>query len=553
MSAPVSPRPKRSPKRRRTSPDFGATPSGPRRVAIYLRRSTDDEHQPFSISAQDAALGRYVTTQPGWTLVATFTDDAPGATTERPGLQQALRAARAGRFDVLLVYRVDRFSRRLSDLLGLLNELEEAGVAFASATEPFDTSTSIGRMLVQLLGVFAEFERETIIDRVTKGMAMKASKGKWPGGSRPYGYYVDRDTHKLIPYPTEAPHLREIFRLFTEQRLGTRAIADELNRRGVTNRTGKPWSGHTINRIIANPAYTGDIVYGDVYVEDAHEPLISREVWRKACAIAASRADAHTQRAMSDTDYHLTGLITCPVCGHKYIGTAATGRNRVYRYYTCFSRSRYGTHGCQAQRLPADALDTAILGGLADFYTSHTNLIADAITRAQQRYRDGHAGRRAEHAALLAQIKQKEAAIDRYFTAFENGTMTEETVGQRLQVLRGEIIQLTARTDELTDTIGTEPAPPPPGLIEQLQAHLGNVITGGTPAERKAAIEAFIAEIRITEEGVIPVFRIPGPHTPIPGTSHSSGAEETTPTGDPVRAMGWSVGPVGFEPTLSGT
>jgi len=309
MAAPAPPRPKRARKRRRTTPGFGDLPTGPRRIAIYLRRSTDDEHQPFSISAQDSALGKYVTTQPGWTLVATFTDDASGATTDRPGLQQALRAARAGRFDVLLVYRVDRFSRRLSDLLGLLNELEEAGVAFASATEPFDTSTSIGRMLVQLLGVFAEFERETIIDRVTKGMAMKASKGKWPGGSRPYGSHVDRETHTLVPHPQEAPHLREIFRLFVGERLGTRAIADELNRRGVSNRTGKPWSGHTINRIIANPAYAGDIAYGDVYVEDNHEPLIDRETWQRACAIATARAEATTQRAMNGSDYHLTGLI----------------------------------------------------------------------------------------------------------------------------------------------------------------------------------------------------------------------------------------------------
>ena len=130
-----------------------------------------------------------------------------------------------------------------SDLLGLLNELDEAGVAFSSATEPFDTSTSIGRMLVQLLGVFAEFERETIIDRVIKGMATKAAKGKWPGGHRPYGYYVDRDTHKLIPHPEEAPHVREIFRLYVEERLGTRAIADVLNGRGVRNRSGKPWPG----------------------------------------------------------------------------------------------------------------------------------------------------------------------------------------------------------------------------------------------------------------------------------------------------------------------
>ena len=514
MAAPVPPKPKRARKHRRAAPGFGDIAIGPRRVAIYLRRSTDDEHQPFSISAQDSALGKYVTTQPGWTLVATFTDDASGATTSRPGLQHALRAARAGRFDVLLVYRVDRFSRRLSDLLDLLNELEEAGVAFASATEPFDTSTSIGRMLVQLLGVFVEFERETIIDRVTKGMAMKASKGKWPGGSRPYGFYVDRETQKLMPHPQEAPRLREIFRLFAEERLGTRAIADELNQRGVSNRTGKPWSGHTINRIIANPA---------------------------------SRADARTQRAMSGSDYHLTGLITCPACGHKFIGTAATGRNRLYRYCTCFSRSRYGTHGCQAQRLPAEALDTAILHALADFYTSHTDLIADAVTRAQQRYRDG----RAEHAALLAQITQKETAIDRYFTAFENGTMAEETAGERLQALRGEITQLTVRAEELADAIGAEPAPPPPSVIERLQTYLAGVMTGGTPGERKAAIEAFIAEIRITDEGVIPVFRIPGPHTPIPDTS-DGGADDITRTGDPVRAMGRSVGRLGLEPRTGG-
>src|SRR5207237_5066635 len=132
MAAPAPPKAKR--KRRRTNPGFGDVPTGPRRVAVYLRRSTDDEHQPFSITAQDTALASYVTIQPGWTLVAKFSDDASGATTGRPGLQQALRAARAGRFDVLLVYRVDRFSRRLSDLLGLLNELDEAEVAFASAT-----------------------------------------------------------------------------------------------------------------------------------------------------------------------------------------------------------------------------------------------------------------------------------------------------------------------------------------------------------------------------------------------------------------------------------
>jgi DNA invertase Pin-like site-specific DNA recombinase len=139
---------------------------------------------------------------------------------------------------------VDRFSRRLSDLLDLLTELDQAG--FASATEPFDTSTSIGRMLVQLLGVFAEFERETIIDRVTAGMNAKAAKGKWPGGRLPYGYQRDPATNKLVPDPAQAPVVRDIFGLYTRDRLGTRAIAAELNARGLRTRPGKPWSGHVI-------------------------------------------------------------------------------------------------------------------------------------------------------------------------------------------------------------------------------------------------------------------------------------------------------------------
>jgi hypothetical protein len=367
-----------------------------------------------------------------------------------------------------------------------------------------------------------------------------------PGGTRPYGYRVDRDTHKLVPHPEEAPHLKEIFRLYAGERLGTRAIAAELNRRGVRNRTGKPWSGHTVARILANPAYAGDIAYGDAYVEDAHDPLIDRETWQRASPIAAERADPQTQRAASNGDYDLTGKITCPGCGHKYIGTSATGRSRTYRYYTCFSRVRYGPHGCDAARLPADDTDTAVLRALADFYTQAPGLIADAVTRARARHRDGHASRHAEAGAVLAQIKTKQAAIDRYFTAFENGTMDDTTAGPRVTALRAEVDQLQARHHEITDTIGNEPAAPPPHTIQRLGTYLHDILDAGTPAERKAAVEALIAEIRITEEGIIPVFRIPGPHSPIPGET------STSTSAVPVRAMVHSVGRLGLEPRTHG-
>src|SRR5262245_30465627 len=123
------------------------------RVGIYKRRSLDDEHQPYSIEAQETRLASYIKSQPGWQLVARFSDDASGATTERKDLHRALAAARAESIDVLLVLRVDRFSRNLRDLVMLLHELDQAGVVFRSATEPFDTSTPMGRMLVQMLGV----------------------------------------------------------------------------------------------------------------------------------------------------------------------------------------------------------------------------------------------------------------------------------------------------------------------------------------------------------------------------------------------------------------
>jgi DNA invertase Pin-like site-specific DNA recombinase len=203
-----------------------------RRVAIYIRRSTDEDHQPFSLDAQETKLRAFVASQPGdWQIVAVYSDDASGATADRPALQKALRAARAGLFDTLLVYRVDRFSRSLRDLTALLDDLDDAGIVFRSATEPFDTSTPVGRMLVQMLGVFAEFERETIIDRVINGMERKAAKGLWTGGARPLGYLIDRKLDRLVPEPAEAATVRMIFDRYTNDRLQASHAASSATHR----------------------------------------------------------------------------------------------------------------------------------------------------------------------------------------------------------------------------------------------------------------------------------------------------------------------------------
>jgi len=512
------------------------------RVAVYTRRSTDEEHQPFSIEAQDTKLDPYVASQPGWHIVERFTDDASGATMDRPGLRKALAAAKAGRYDLLLVYRLDRFTRRIRDLAVLMDELEKAEVHFRSATEPFDTSTPAGRMLVQMLGVFAEFEREIIIDRVRIGMERKAAKGKWTGGPVPYGYQLDRDLDIPVPNETEAAVVRQIFTAYAQARVGTRAIATALNQRGIRTKTGKPWSGYTIGRMLSNRVYLGEKVFGDINVPDAHEPIINPDLFDDAQLIMTSRGEPGSKRAASNSDYDLTGLITCPACGLKYIGTSAQGRSRTYRYYACFSRVRYGSHGCGAPRLRAEEIDQAVFDALLDLY-SGTDLIGEAV-HAERRLRAGqHEANRAELSAVLHEIEQADAAIGRYLAAFEQGSLSADLCGERVRDLKIRLERLARRRDDLEHALTTAPGKPSRQAIDTLRSDLAHVVHHGTPGQRKALIEENVAEIQFEGDRLIPVFKIPEEATePVENSTGSS----------VVRAMEPVVRRQGLEPRTRG-
>jgi site-specific DNA recombinase len=228
------------------------------RIATYTRISTDEEHQPHSLGAQADRLAAYCASQEDWQVVARFEDQITGTLYERPGLSQALAAARSGLFDLLLVYRVDRLARSVRTLAEILSELDKAGVGFRSVTEPFDTTTPAGRMMVQMLGVFAEFERATIIDRVVAGMEKKARSGGWVPGVPPIGYWIGQDGF-LSPQEPQASLVRRIFSLYLEKRLGTRALANLLNEAGERTQAGKLWSNASVQGVLQNPVYIGRI------------------------------------------------------------------------------------------------------------------------------------------------------------------------------------------------------------------------------------------------------------------------------------------------------
>ncbi|MDT4994814.1 MAG: site-specific recombinase, partial [Actinoplanes sp.] len=480
------------------------------RVAIYVRRSTDEENQPFTLEAQEAKLRSYIASQPGWDLVAKFSDDASGAKIDRPDLNRALLAAQAGKFDVLLVYRVDRFTRRIRDLVTLLDELDTAGVVFRSATEPFDTSTPAGRMLVQMLGVFAEFEREMIIDRVINGMERKAGKGQWTLGVAPYGYEVNAETKHLVPIPTEASVVAEIFNLYTFRRQGARNIATLLNQRGHRRRSGKPWSFKTVIDVLVNPAYIGTVAFRDIEADDAHPKIVERETFLKADQILTDRAENPAKAAGAASDYHLTGKIACPQCGKSYLGTAARGRNRTYRYYTCYTRNRYGTSHCDAPRIDAERFDDLVLNALGTFYRTSTDLITEAIAAAQTDHRAARGAFDDELHTVTMAMAQKETAIDRYFSDYEDGTIDKARLETRIAKLGDEVTKLRHRRDELQLHLDTEPRQIAPGDLAKLSQHIANIIDTGTTAERKSLCEVTIAEVRINRktQTATPVFRV---------------------------------------------
>src|SRR5437588_2639224 len=330
---------------RRVGTDDQRSPVGavtPVRVATLTRRSTDEEHQPYSIEAQDTRLDAYIRSQEGWQLVHKYTDDMSGTILDRPGLQRALSDARLRRYDLLLVYRVDRMARSVRLRAQVLEELDKAGVTFRSATEPFDTSTPAGRLMVQMLGVFAEFERATIIDRVVAGMERKAARGGWNGGSVPWGYRYDRATGGLEVSPDEAPLVPAIFDQYLNRRLGARSIASWLNERGHRTRGGKPWSFKLLFTVLRNRVYLGEIPFRDQWYPASHPALVDVDVFNRVQALLDERGGDHATRRTNPSDYLLGRMLVCAACGRHHLGTAPQGKIYNDRDYTCYPRHQYG-------------------------------------------------------------------------------------------------------------------------------------------------------------------------------------------------------------------
>jgi site-specific DNA recombinase len=357
-----------------------------RRCAIYTRKSTSvGLEQDFnSLDAQREACAAYIGKQPGWTLVEERYDDGgfTGANTDRPAFQKLLADIDAARIDVVVVYKVDRLSRSLLDFARLMERFGRVGASFVSVTQNFSTADAMGRLTLNMLMSFAEFEREMIGERTRDKIAAARRKGKWTGGTIPLGYTVVEK--RLVVDEPAAVLVREIFALYLEQR-SSLAVARLLNERPgpelrhrTRNGQHRPWTKADVLGVLKNPLYAGYMrSHGELY-ESEHEALVDREMFSRVRALLDGAAPTMTDRDRNP-DYLLRGLLRCTCCGSPFVPASTHKGRTCYRYYRCIRKDKEGKEACPSSPLPAGAIETYVIERLREFAAEATPASAGGI------------------------------------------------------------------------------------------------------------------------------------------------------------------------------
>jgi site-specific DNA recombinase len=336
------------------------------RCAVYTRKSSEEglEQEFNSLDAQREACEAYIASQKpaGWLLVPDRYDDGgiSGATLDRPALQRLLADIEAQRVDVVVVYKIDRLSRALMDFAKLVEVFDRNNVTFVSVTQSFNTTTSMGRLTLNILLSFAQFEREVIGERIRDKFAASRKKGMWMGGFVPLGY--DVNDRKLVVNDGEASTVRMIFERFTKIGSAT-TLVNALRAEGITGKRGKLVDKGYLYKLLNNRVYVGQAVHKGISYPGEHKAIISQELWDKVHNIVCDSPRRRAARTRAQTPALLKGVIFGPTgCAMSPTHTRKGGR--LYRYYVSQSVLKRGPGACSVGRVPADEIETAVVDQL---------------------------------------------------------------------------------------------------------------------------------------------------------------------------------------------
>jgi site-specific DNA recombinase len=442
-----------------------------RRCAIYTRKSREEglEQEFNTLDAQRDAGEAYVSSQraEGWEVSPVRYDDGgyTGANTERPALQRLIADIKRGVIDVVVVYKIDRLSRSLLDFAKLIEVFDKHHVSLVAVTQQFNTATSLGRLVLNILLSFAQFEREMIAERTRDKMRAARRRGKWIGGTVPFGY--DAREKKLVINDAEAQQVRALFDMYLQEHSILRLVefANSLGWRtkSWTTKTGNvhvggKWTKSIMGRLLSNPVYAGRVVADGNSIAGEHPAIVEDSKFDQVAAQLKAGRNGRDWSARNLHGFLLRGLVRCAVCETAMISSTGRSRGKDYRYYTCLAVRQRGRTACSVRSVQAQALEDFVVARIREL-ARKPSMVTDTVAAivaeldaqtpeldVERRYLDQERGVTvAESRALVKRLADASGAAA--------GAITE-----RLGELDTRVRQIDDRMSELTVALASAQA-----------------------------------------------------------------------------------------------
>jgi site-specific DNA recombinase len=472
------------------------------RCAIYTRKSTEEglEQEFNSLDAQRESGEAYIRSQAseGWVLIPDVYSDGgfTGGNMERPGLRHLMQDIEAGLVDCVVVYKVDRLSRSLLDFARMMSLFDQHQIAFVSVTQQFNTANSMGRLMLNVLLSFAQFEREIISERTRDKIAATRRKGKWTGGMPLLGYDVEQPGSRLVINETEAIQVRQIFDLYAEHRTLLNVVKI-LTERGWRNkqwttrkevqRGGLGFTKTSLHRLLTNPTYLGKVKYKQELHTGEHQAIITPKVWDHVQTLLAQNGRNGGSDVRNRFSALLKGLLRCSCCNTAMVPSITTKGERRYRYYVCSSAQKLGWHTCPSKSVPAGEMEKFVVSQIRSLGTDPTfvDTVLEQISSVENAELDSL---RDQERIAEKEVRQCEAEIHRLANCPEQAhRLAAAQEHQRIATER-----LDAVRHEIRDC---ERVPPDEAVVRQALRDFDPVWNALAPREQHRVLNLLVQRV----------------------------------------------------------
>ncbi|MDU3411051.1 recombinase family protein [Clostridium sp.] len=542
-----------------------------KRLALYTRVSTiEQSEEGYSIDEQERLLRSWAEKN-NYEVYKCYSDRGISGKDikNRPALKELLKDAEEKKFDMVISWKINRISRKLADVLKIVEILEKNDITFKSYSEPFETDTPAGKMQFQMMALIGEFERGTIAQNVKMGMCAKAKSGEWCGG-RVLGYDLvpvenqegaKRKKNRLTINEKEAEAVRFIFNEYVNGK-GYKAITNQLNKLSYKTKKGNDFSVGSIREILTNPVYIGKVRYNvrqnwsekrrrninanPIITDGIHEPIIEEGLWDKVQAIMESKKGKPSR--IYDGEYPLTGILKCPKCGAGMVISRTTnkladGTKKRIAYYCCGAWKNKGTSVCNSNTIRVDKANEYVFNKLSELLSNEKMVETIVNNINKERHKKINPAKKE-----LERIDKELEKIDRkktkLFEAYEEDLISKEEFKERKDELNKRAKSLQEEKEPLLVTLSDDVSEEIPyGFIKSILENFSKVLTeSATREQQKKLLHMIISEITINETREIDSIKLKINDSLVDYISKEEGVSiKDTPSSFMLRNIGMSV------------